>query len=262
MLGKAKEHANRVKCASNLRQLVQGAMIQAGDRKRGVLFPNSDGANDTLGHIIPRYIRSANVAICPSTANSIRPNVYYAASLTEYGERNVLQDLHQPAADASQPYGHSYEVFGWYSGLCVFPDGTVIDGSILGDSNVQRGVRPGEPGYTTSAATNSEVKRMGRLRSPTTTILILDSDQDPGDGSKGMNNWPDARNNHGTAGVNMGFGDGHAEWVPRGPGLIDTYMRSYNGPAQDVAFTVAHRPGLVIDSVTIGGKAFTRYSYK
>src|SRR5215217_3065959 len=66
-LSKARESGNRIKCGSNIRQLVQGAIMQAQERPRrkGVLFPNSDGANDTVAHIIPRYVNSPQVAICP-----------------------------------------------------------------------------------------------------------------------------------------------------------------------------------------------------
>jgi len=260
-LSKARESGNRVKCSSNLRQLVTGAIMQAQERKRGrgVLFPNSTGANDTLAHIIPKYVTSPQVAICPFTSNSIRPNQIYANSIAEYGE-NVLQDLHLAAKNAGAEFGHSYEVFGWYSGPCIFPDGTVIDGSIYGDANAQRGVEPGEPGYVAGAVTNDEIKRLGKLHGPTTTILILDSDQDSAAaGGAVMNNWPDARNNHGVKGVNMGFGDGHCEWVPAGPELIMTYMRSYQGPAMDNAFMMQHCPGLSVTTVTLNGRSYTKY---
>jgi prepilin-type N-terminal cleavage/methylation domain-containing protein/prepilin-type processing-associated H-X9-DG protein len=264
-LSKARESANRIKCGSNLRQLITGAIMQAQDKSRNhVLFPNDDGANDTLAHIIPDYVSSNDVAICPSTSNSIRPNVLYANSMAEYG-RDVLQDLHQPAANAGAPFGHSYEVFGWYDGLNIFPDGTAIDGSAMGDSNAQRGVHRGEAGFIedpSKSQTNSEIKRLGALHGSTTTILILDSDQDANTATTN-NNWPDSTNNHGKAGVNIGFGDGHVEWVPRGPGLVETYLRGYTTAAMTGApdFFMKQRPGLKIETVTFSGKTFTKWSY-
>src|SRR5437667_1275030 len=64
-LSKARESANRVKCGSNIRQLVQGAIMQAQERARGkgVLFPNTTGGDDSLAHIIPKYVISPQVAI-------------------------------------------------------------------------------------------------------------------------------------------------------------------------------------------------------
>jgi prepilin-type N-terminal cleavage/methylation domain-containing protein len=271
-LSKARESGNRVKCSSNIRQLVQGAIMQAQERKkgRGVLFPNPDGGSDSLAYIIPKYVTSANVAICPSTSNRIRDYKIYSASVAEYGRDDVLEDLVYPARSggyagrgASIDDGHSYEVFGWYSGPCIFPDGTVIDGAIYGTHNQQRGVSIGEPGYVNGdPATSDQIKRLGSMRGPTTTILILDSDQDPataGANASPENNWPDGGNNHGVAGVNMGFGDGHVEWIARGPGLIDTYMRGYQGPAMDDAFMSAHCPGLTKTTASLNGKTYTKY---
>lgn len=264
-LSKAREAGNRVKCASNLRQLVMGAIMQAQENHRNhAYFPNDTGANDSLAHIIPEYVNSTAVAICPSTSNSVRPNVFYSNSMAEYGD-NVLEDLHKAATSAGATFGHSYEVFGWYDGLNIYPDGTVIDGSLLGDSNHQRGVHPGEAGYLddpSAAHTDSEIKRLGALHGPTTTILILDSDQDSSAANgKVMNNWPDPGNNHGAAGLNMGFGDGHVEWVARGPGIIEAYLKSYITAAMDHAFMIKQRPGLRIETVTLNGKTFTKWSY-
>ncbi len=251
-LSKAREAGNRVKCASNLRQLVMGAIMQAQENHRNhAYFPNDTGANDSLAHIIPEYVNSTAVAICPSTSNSVRPNIFYSNSIAEYGE-NVLQDLHKAATSAGAIFGHSYEVFGWYDGLNIYPDGTVIDGSLFGDSNAQRGVHPGEAGFMSdpsAAHTDSEIKRLGALHGPTSTILILDSDQDSGAANgKVMNNWPDAGNNHGVAGLNMAFGDGHVEWMPRGPGIIEAYLKSYMTAAINHDFMIKQRPGLRIET--------------
>jgi prepilin-type processing-associated H-X9-DG protein len=261
-LGRAREMSKRAKCASNIRQLVTAAIMRAGENPaRPVLVPNPTGADDSLAYLIPQYLKSYDVAICPSTDNSIRQNAIYTNSAAVYGEA-VLQDLVVPAANGRAPFGHSYEVFGWYS-AGLWPDGTGIDGSDLGGVNAQLGFFPGQPGYQASNPQTSDVaKRLGRLHSPTTTILILDSDQDSSTDVNRMNNWPEAHNNHGPDGVNMGFADGHVEFIPRGPGLIKTYMAGYQGPAQDESFTLKQCPGLKIThGVKVGNRTFTQYSY-
>ena len=262
-MGKARESARRMKCASNVRQLIAGAFTRAADRvSRPVLFPNYSGSSDSLAHLIPQYVSSEQVAVCPSTQNAVRRNVVYGRHKEEYGEP-VLQDLVVAARGSSEPFGHSYEIFAWYSGHVMFPDGTVFDGSSVGSVNAQLGRRPGEPGYDPAdPKTNDVAKRVGKLKSPSTTILVLDSDQDPSNNWSRMNNWPDPNNNHGKAGLNIGFADGHVEFVQRGPGLIRTYMDGYQGPAQDDLFTVKQAPGLrAQNGVRVGKVAVKKYSY-
>lgn len=261
-MGKAREAARRTKCASNLRQIITAAFTRAADeRDRPVLFANPNGASDSLITLIPRYIASPEVAVCPSTQNAIRPNVIHPNSAALYGEP-VPNDLVAPAKNATEPAGHSYEIFGWYSGLAVYPDGTVIDGTAKGTVNNQLGLQPGTAGYMPgNPKINDVAKRLGKLINATSTILILDSDQDSSTDHNKMNNWPEAHNNHGKDGVNIGFGDGHVEFVQRGPGLIKTYIAGYQGPAQDEAFMKKQVPELKISSTTFGGKPFKKYAY-
>jgi prepilin-type processing-associated H-X9-DG protein len=102
----------------------------------------------------------------------------------------------------------------------LFPDGTLIDGTNLGGVNAQLGLRPGDPGYDIAdPATKDILKRLGKLYNPSGTILVLDSDQDSSTDVNSMNNWPEGHNNHGAAGVNIGFADGHVQFIARGPGL-------------------------------------------
>jgi prepilin-type processing-associated H-X9-DG protein len=92
---------------------------------------------------------------------------------------------------------------------------------------------------------------------------MLDSDQDSSSDWKSMNNWPEPHNNHGKDGVNIGFGDGHVEFVPRGPGLIKTYLAGYQGPAQDDAFTQKQCPGLKIQAgARVGNKTVKKFMYQ
>ncbi len=238
-LSKARESANRIKCASNQRSILQAAFIRAAESVRNAtLFPNSSGANDTLGHIVPKYIKDPMIAICPSTRNGIRDDVFVsdAISNSAYDGFDVLEDIHRVASSAGDDTGHSYEVFNSYS----------------------NGVWPGR---TLDSRDGPLTKRHGKLIRPVDTILILDSDQDSSSDFFRMNNWPNVGNNHGDKGLNIGFGDGSVRWIPRGAELIRTYIRGFQGPAQTRVFTMKNCPGLVISNVTIGGKSFAKYSF-
>lgn len=269
-LGRARQSANQVVCASNLRQLVAAALTRAStDDPRGVLFPQDDGAEDSLGHIIPHYIEDPNIALCPATVNGIRPDELLDPIQTRliYGKgERILRDVHQIARNSQDPTGHSYEVFGWYSGATIFPDGQLIDMWDVADRNQQLGVGASDPNYNPAdPKVTSELKRFGKLYEPTKAILILDSDQDSNNqlASLGIaNNWPDAVNNHGDRGGNFGFGDGHVEFIAPGPGFVDAFLAGYQGPAHPSdQFTIEKRPGLQVGRRLIGGRNVKVYGY-
>jgi prepilin-type N-terminal cleavage/methylation domain-containing protein/prepilin-type processing-associated H-X9-DG protein len=266
-LAKARESANRAKCASNIRQIIVAAMTRASDNPAsgGVMFPTPNGGYDGLAPLVPQYIKSGSVGLCPSTDNYVRDGVYLDATtaLSAYGATHVLLDLTYAAKDRGNWPGTSFEVFGWYSGNCIFPDGTCVN-TTYDTVNSWLGLKPGDWGYDVVNDTNTTVdvpKRLGHMRHAESTILVLDSDQDSGtntDPSQNTNNWPDPHNNHGTAGVNIGFGDGHVSFTPPGI-LIKTYLASYGGSAASDSITEYHCPGLTItDNASIGGHTYSK----
>jgi prepilin-type processing-associated H-X9-DG protein len=60
------------------------------------------------------------------------------------------------------------------------------------------------------------------VKQPAEVFLILDGDEGFG-GTR--NNWPDPSDNHGAAGLNLGFADGHAEFVTPA-GMVMAMMQS------------------------------------
>jgi prepilin-type processing-associated H-X9-DG protein len=103
-------------------------------------------------------------------------------------------------------------------------------------------------------------KRLGHMKQMSTTILILDSDQDPAQASLLLpeNNWPDPGNNHGRAGLNMGFCDGHVTFIPRGKQLLKTYMSSYCDPAMSTAYMQALYPGITCAAGVVNGTSYSK----
>jgi prepilin-type N-terminal cleavage/methylation domain-containing protein/prepilin-type processing-associated H-X9-DG protein len=268
-LAKARESANRAKCASNIHQLLLAAMTRATDDTRhGATVPTPNGGSDALAYLVPQYVKNVNVGICPSTENYIRPDVYmnYATAIASYGSNTVLQDLTAAAKNRGFLPGTSYEIFAWYTGNEVFPDGTVMNTTNSEDTiNGWLGLKPGDWGYAAnndlpSTLTYDVPKRLGHLKGASTSILFLDSDQDPATASltAPQNNWPDPNNNHGTAGLNIGFCDGHVDWVKRGPNLIRVYLASYGDPAINATFLQHVYPGISFSSGTIGSTTYSK----
>lgn len=255
-LSTARRSAKSLVCKSNLRQITAAAITRASiDDRKGIFFPQDDGANDSLAYLTPDYIDNPETFICPGTMNQVRTDVFIdpIQAMTKYGREDILADVVNNAKNALDETGHSYEVFAWYS-FGQWPDGQIVDMWNSVDRNQQRGLHPGDPDYYYGDRTKrpirveSELKRFGKLYNPSATILILDSDQDPGNGDArgNYNNWPDDVNNHGSDGTNIAFGDGHVEFFRPTPALIDVYMKGYQGPAQNINFTMEKRPGLTI----------------
>lgn len=252
-LNRAREASNRIKCASNIRQIILAAFQRAADYpKRPILFPQNSGGQDSLGFLFPKYLKSKDVAICPSTQNYIDDAPLPGPLRKYYPDGDHLpSDMTIQALNSGPTNGISYEILGWYS-YGDWLDGTKMNGFIEGDWNHQMGVEPGDPRFRTANTkyTNEVVKKWGRLKHADKTLLVIDSDRDPGtpDPVTGAaNNWPDPGNNHGAAGYNIGFGDGHVVFVKRGPDIIRTWCEGYQGMGGlPASFMMSKWPGLLV----------------
>ncbi len=227
-LSKAREQTKRIVCASNIRQLNTACVLHAQEHRAGLYIAVTDTGEDNFAHIYPKYLPNPDLAICPSTVNIIRKDKTIPPSKHGYPTR-VLLDLTRPAAHrADARGGHSYEIWGWYDGPSKYPDGRIIDGTRLGTKSDQMGLRPGDPFYTSNATVyGCVVKKHSQVKQPSTTLLVLDNDQG---GTGNVNNWPDALDNHAPHGLNIGFLDGHTEWVPRSARIVRIYLKSYADP--------------------------------
>ena len=162
--------------------------------------------------------------------------------------------------------GHSYEFWAWYGyssslvgGLVKYPDGSFklrytnrpSPEQITRDMNRERGYRPGDVGYMNVEELTGDpenfdptlgqwdrfIKRQPTLFQPSWTLLTLDGDEDHtrsiaeqyrvNGRVQVTGNWPDEQtNNHGDAGVNIGFADGRVEFRRTGAELMASYVRS------------------------------------
>lgn len=219
-LASTKERAHRIGCVSNLKQLMLGSLMYAGDFGGNLTAPSwfdtsgvtatcdRSGSDDDLSWLYPTYIPSVGtpthpgVFDCPSTQNYIRispatqADVPAARLPTWLQGATIYIDLCNNAQDKNaitptSACGTSYEVFGTADGMKKTEK--MLNGFTLKNYNHHIGMKPG----------------------PSQVCLFLDGD-DTGGGANAQNpnnNWPDPGNNHGASGTCMNFCDGHAQWI-------------------------------------------------
>jgi prepilin-type N-terminal cleavage/methylation domain-containing protein/prepilin-type processing-associated H-X9-DG protein len=186
-LGRAKEKARRISCLNNLKQLGLGSLMYAHDQ-RGHLTGTTDYFDDNMNWLYRDYVQSVRSYICPGTDNFIRTNLVVTDDVTE------LRDLKTFAINRRKNPGHSYEQFSWWRE----PREKKTEDRVL--TRVHRSVAFG---------------LRGTVPGPSRIWLMVDADSilsvqtDKGS----INDYPDPYDNHGAAGHNALFADGHAEWV-------------------------------------------------
>ena len=172
-------HSRRTGCVNNIRNQLVGLLAFSSDHRQPYYWPAADIAADNAPEsLYPDYVGSLETFICPATKNRIRPQVID----TKTEKPRDLKNNANHAKDSRG--GHSYEYFGFYT----IPANEVRL-EWIGDKFYAR-KRPNHP-----------------YKPPHETVLVLDGDD------YGINNFPDSANNHGTAGWNWGFADGHVRWI-------------------------------------------------
>lgn len=237
-LSKAKEKGNRTACLNNQKQVATGSQMYADDDLKKAFSGVANFKEDDLNWAFPAYVSNLKTFTCPSTLNTIKderttpvPTTYPAAGEdwtgTSYSERLhgntfYISDLQQisPGGRRGTSGGTSYEVAGYLNG----------DWS-LGEANIRK-TQNSVNSYTYAHTnTSPQYVSSGERGGPSDIWILYDAD-DPGlgDGSDRSNNdYPDPGDNHGVAGANVAFCDGHVAWVSR-----NNFIRSwYRGTDED-----------------------------
>ena len=187
-----REQGRRAVCQSNIRQQLQAFFIYAEE--------HNDEAYWEVHPTDPIGADNAPESIYPYYVDDV--NLFICPSTRNVIRTDVIDrrsgrviDLQSNAAHREDDSGgHSYEYFGAY----------------------QRGA----DGFAGSGVVKNPSTVFGL---ETQIVLIVDGDD------HGINNCPTEMNNHGSAGWNWGFADGHVEWVTRAETaqkLWDSFMTS------------------------------------
>jgi prepilin-type N-terminal cleavage/methylation domain-containing protein/prepilin-type processing-associated H-X9-DG protein len=212
-LAKAKERAHRIGCVNNLKQLMLGSLMYASDFNGNFTATSwnlppgvndRDGTDDNASWLYPSYI--------PNVGTQDHPGVFDCPSTQNYIRTTPLRPGKEVVTDALLPT--------WLKGTVVLTDlcnncpsnsvaGTGTSYEIFGSADGLKKTDRMLASYTLK----TYVGHIGEKPGPSRVNLFLDGDDNGV--APDQNNWPDADNNHGKAGTNMGFCDGHAQWIRR-----------------------------------------------
>ncbi len=238
-LNSAQERARRIACLNNEKQMGLGSQMFADEDSKQAFTGTINYADDDLNWLYWNYVPTLKSFYCPSTKNEVRDNkvaivanmqeppspfstlgnqsgvLYYADRI--HGGPVYVPDLVTNAGGKEQPYGSSYEVSGYLNSY--LPSGNNPNNKRKTQNICARYItRISELPYTTA----------GQLIGPSDILIIYDAD-DVGhlpdgsvDPSRKNDNYPDSGDNHGSAGANFVFCDGHAQWVAQ-----RNYMRTF-----------------------------------
>jgi prepilin-type N-terminal cleavage/methylation domain-containing protein/prepilin-type processing-associated H-X9-DG protein len=223
-LSRAKEKARITGCLSNLKQMGFGMLMYASDDSHGYLSGTYDDGDDDLTWLYPQYVPAAlsrSVFVCPSTQNFISTNT----AVHPLNGRTVLADMLKQAnyrnARSGTTYeqdlrGVSYEIYGFMNN-----DGrTTEQHYYYGKPVVTGGIKKSERSVQNYVHKNTPFGLKNQVIGPTRIWLIFDGDRS---GPGAVNNYPDRNDDHGAAGGNILFCDGHVQWVKGGQNWVLSY---------------------------------------
>ena len=200
VLAKAKERARRTACMNDTKQLGMGSQLYADDN-HGALTGATNYADDNINWLLP-YVRMTKVFTCPSTQHVVREGVK-----EPNGELTDLRDF----AKIKTGYGPSYEQFGWWK------------------NGAGPAERKTEELVMTRAKKTFAFGIKGTIPGPSSTWLIVEADDLRPGMPASINDYPDPTDNHGAAGANAVFADGHAEWISQGKYVLAYEMSQDEG---------------------------------
>jgi hypothetical protein len=168
--------------------------------------------DDNINWLYPSYVSAGKSFCCPSAQQYV-DTADLSSVVNSFSDRAELRSLQDFAHDlpnidslgVARPKndGHSYEQFGWWN------NPSPVTGVL--------GTKKTEALVLTRAKTMFAFGLKGMVPGAAGTWLLVDADDcptDPAKMGKGYrNDYPDPIDNHGAAGANANFCDGHAGWI-------------------------------------------------
>jgi prepilin-type N-terminal cleavage/methylation domain-containing protein/prepilin-type processing-associated H-X9-DG protein len=226
-LARAKDKAKRISCLNNEKQMGMGSQMFADDDVLHAYTGTFNYGDDDMNWLYPNYVSSLKSYSCQATKNEVRadtqpivpgmieppiPTISLGnqSGIGSYAERIhgssvYVVDLIQNAGGKDQLYGSSYEVSGYLNSYL----------NTGNNNNNKRKTQKTCLGYTTKI-TQLPYSAAGQYIGPSDIWIIYDADDKfSSDPDRQNDNYPDRGDNHGTAGANVVYCDGHAQWLPQ-----------------------------------------------
>lgn len=200
-LGMSKEQVRRTSCRNNLRQLVMASLMYSSDDAQGNFSAALWEGDRDLNYLFPTYIQTVQLFVCPGTRNRIRT----VPGRHELSGQPGLYDLFHMASDRKSTVGMSYLLSGFMGWKT--PYHTMV--RVNERWNELPFVKKTADSVNSYRHFHSAFGLKGTIPGPSQIALILDNSW------SGNQDYPDRDDNHGSAGGNFGFCDGHVEWVSR-----------------------------------------------
>ena len=218
-LARAKNAAKKIACVSNLKQMGIGFLLYADDDSHGYLSGTFDDGDDDLTWLYPNYVPAAigrQVFVCPSTDDFISTNTVKHPLNGQTVLADMLVQAQKAHGRSSDLRGVSYEIYGFMNN-----DGSTLASHwYFGRQITVGGIKKSAQNTSGYVHKNSVFGLRGQVIGPTQIWLIFDGDrQGPG----AVNNYPDRNDDHGAAGGNIVFCDGHVQWVKGGKNYVVSY---------------------------------------
>jgi prepilin-type N-terminal cleavage/methylation domain-containing protein/prepilin-type processing-associated H-X9-DG protein len=228
-----KAAAQRSVCLSNQKQLVTALIMYAnGDSKQS--FGGTEKRRDLYPYVDENWLRidenlPIKIFFCPATRNGEEAEQPSRMPPGQDNPQHFSWDLAYPASWAEDKTGYSYDALLWFADMEDYWNGN------SDWRHNSRYIEKTLSSIQSYAHANEAFGMKGQRFGPSRIWLLTDND------ARGHDHkfWPEAVNNHGTAGANTAFTDGHVEWIPR-----QEYVYKYEASQDNNRTRATPRPSL------------------